>query len=269
MQRILLGAAMAALSVLLAGCAVPVITGAADVNKAAFEGKKRYAVVTIAAHKNFSGERAITDLFKNPDNVAGANTQPILDKLAPRVLHTMGRSSHFSLLPEQRVLAHRGYRAVDEDPRAVGFAFLTSDLNVAPGYRYFSEPQKYARLAQDLGGDGVIAVQVHFSVSAASGGLNIRGFALGAKGYSASATATAMAYNQKGEVVWKDTTVKEADPGDMRAVVVLDTSLFTGADFVKMQPSALEIGTKAIEVLMARFDDTMAGRSVDRIQMTK
>lgn len=265
----LLCAAIAAATLFLAGCSTPVITGATDVDKAAFQGKKRYAVVTIASHKNFSGERAIFDVFKNPDNVAGANTQPILDKLGPRIVSTVGRNSHFSLMPESRVLAHRAYRAADEDPRTGGVSVFTYDINVAPGYRYFSEPQKYARLAQDLGVDGVIAVQVHFAVSTAGGGANIRGFALGAKAYSASATASAVAYNQKGEVVWKDTTVKEADAGDTRAVVVLDTSMFTGADFVKLQPSALEIGAKAVEVLMARFDDTMAGRPVDRIQGTK
>jgi hypothetical protein len=269
MRRILLGVAAAALTLLLAGCSGLVITGAADVNKQAFGERKRFAVVTIASHRNFSGERAIFDLFKDPQNVAGANTQPLIDKLGPRIVGALGRSGHFNLVPEARVLGHRAYRATQEDPRVRGVAVFSSDLNVAQGYRYFSEPAKYARLAQDLGVDGVIAVEMQFSVSTTSGGANINGFALGAKTYSATATASAVAYNQKGEMVWKDSTTKQAERGDMRAVVVIDTSMFTGTDFVKLHPSAVEIGGKAIDVLVARFDDTMAGRPVERVQGLK
>lgn len=249
----------------LAGCGT-VITGATDVDKSAFGEKKKFAVVTIASMKNFSGERGLFDAFKSADDVAGANTQAMIDKLAPRIVGMLGRSTQYTLMPENRVLSHRAYRGAAEDARMVKAAMFSTDMNVAHGYRYFSEPQKYAKLAQDLGVDGVIAVNVNFSVSAGAGALGVRGLPFGRKTYSATATATAIAYNQKGEVVWKDTTVKEAEPGDARAIVVVDTSAFTGADLVKMQPSAIEIGARAVEVLLARFDDTMAGRPVERIQ---
>jgi len=254
---------------LVAGCAAPIVTGGADVEKAAFGEKKRFAVVTIASNKSFTGERALLDTFKNAENVPGANSQPMIDKLGPRIVGTLARSSHFSLVPESRVLSNRAYRAAAEDARQQGAAIFSVDLNVAQGYRYFSEPQKFARLAQDLGVDGVIAVYVHFSVSALDIGGNIRGIALGGKRYSTTANASAIAYNQKGEVVWKDSTQKEADPADTKAVVVVDTSMFTGADYFKLQPSAVEIGGKAVEVLVTRLEDSLAGRSVDRVQWTK
>lgn len=262
-------AAACALAALLAGCAAPVITGGADVNKAAFGEKKRYAVVSIASNKNFSGERALMDTFKDAQNVPGANSQPIIDKLIPRIVGSLSRSSQFSLMPEARVLAHRGYKAAQEDPRQQGVSLFTVDLNVAQGYRYFSDPQKYAKLAQDLGVDGVIALQVHFSVSALDMGTSFRGLSFGAKQYATTAMASAIAYNQKGEVVWKDQTQKQAEPGDTKAVVVVDTSMFTGADFLKLQPSAVEIGGKAVDVLLTRLEDTLAGRPVDRVQWTK
>jgi hypothetical protein len=45
---------------------------------------------------------------------------------------------------------------------------------------------------------------------------------------------------------------------------------FTGADFEKMHPSVLETGGKAIDVLLlARFEDTMAGKKVDSVQSVK
>ncbi|GAC1529658.1 MAG: hypothetical protein NVS2B4_08110 [Ramlibacter sp.] len=85
---------LAALSGLLAGCAGAAITGATDVDKASFGEKKRFAVVTIASNKEFSGERALFDTFRSADNVAGANSQPIIDKLASRIVGTLaGRPS--------------------------------------------------------------------------------------------------------------------------------------------------------------------------------
>jgi hypothetical protein len=261
-------ALLAFATAMLAGCGT-VVTGATDVDKSAFGEKKRYAVVTIASMKNFSGERSIFQAFKDPDDIPGANTQQMIDKLAPRIIATLGKSTRFSLLPETRVLSSRAYRSAAEDPKVVRVAMFTADMNVARGYRYLSEPQKFATLAQELGVDGVIAVQVHFNVSSGTMGMGLAGMAFGRKTYSASATASAVAYNQKGEVVWKDTTTKQAEPGDARAIVVVDTSGFTGADFQKMQPSAVEMGAKAIDVLLARFDDTMAGVQVERVQSVK
>jgi hypothetical protein len=252
----------------LTGCGT-VVTGSTDVNKTAFGEKKRFAIVTIASVKNFSGERSIFEAFKSADDVAGANTQPMIDKLAPRIVGALAHSSQFTLVPESRVLSHRAYRAAVEDPKVMRVAMFTTDMNVAHGYRYFSEPQKYATLAQDLGVDGVIAVQMHFTVASSGMGMGLGGMSFGRKTYSASATASAVAYNQKGEVVWKDTTTKQAEPGDARAIIVVDATGFTGSDFVKMQPSAIEMGGKAVEVLLARFDDTMAGRQVERVQSVK
>lgn len=263
-----LGAAAAAFAV-LAGCAAVTITGAADVTRAAFGSKKRYAVVTIASHETFTGEKGLFNAFRSSDSIAGANTQSMIDQLAPRVVSALARTGNFTLVPESRVLSHSGYRNAQEDSREHGIAVFNARMNVAQGYRYFSEPQKYARLAHDLDVDGVIAVQVHFGVSSATLGGGINGIALGRKTYSATATASAVAYDQKGGIVWKDSTTKEAEPGDTRAVLVADISGFTGADFVKMQPSAVEIGAKAIGVLVARLDDAIAGRAVDRIQSVK
>jgi hypothetical protein len=263
------GAALAASALLVAGCAAPVITGGPDVAKSAFGGHKRYAVVTIASNRNFTGGRALLDTFKSAENVPGANSQAMIDRLTPHIMSTMAHSGQFTLMPESRVLANRAYRAATEDPREQGVAVFKMDLNVAHGYRYFSEPQKFAQLAQDLGVDGVIAVHVDFSVGAADMGTSINGISLGAKRYSSTANASAVAYNQKGEVVWKDQTQKEADPADTRAVVVLDTSTFTGADYAKLQPSAVEVGSEAVDVLLARLEDTLAGRSVARVQWTK
>lgn len=261
--------AVALMGWLLAGCAPMAVTGAPEVDKTAFGSKKRYAVVSIASAKTFHGERSLGDTFKDADQVPGANTQPLVNKLAPQILAKMGQSRQFTLVPESRVLGQRAYRAMAEDERTMKFMMFSSDMNVASGYKFLTDPQKYARLAQDLGVDGVIGVFLNFSISSGGGRFSISGLSLGKKSYSATATVSALAYNRKGEVVWKDSTIKMADPDDSRAIVIIDTSSFTGADFEKMHPSALDIGGKAIDVLLSRFDDTLAGRDVERMQSLK
>ncbi len=140
---------------------------------------------------------------------------------------------------------------------------------MANNYRYYSDSQKYAKLAKDLGVDGVIGITMNFGISTGGGRVSINGLSLGKKSYSATAGISAVAYNQKGEVIWKDSTMKEADPDDAKAIIVIDTSAFTGADFEKMHPSAVEIGAKAVDVLLARFDDALAGKDVERVQSLK
>lgn len=254
---------------LLAGCSPMVVTGAPEVDKTAFGAKKRFAVVSIASLKTFQGERSLADTFKNADDVAGANTQPLINKLSPRIISAFGKSHQFTLVPEARVLGSRGYRSLAEDPRSMKVLFVTADMNVANNYRYFSEPQKYAKLAQELGVDGVIGVTMNFGISTGGGRFSVNGLSLGKKSYSANATISAVAYNQKGDVIWKDSTMKQAEPDDSKAIIVIDTGAFTGADFEKMHPSAVEIGGKAVDVLLARFDDAIAGKDVERVQSVK
>lgn len=255
--------------VFIAGCAPMTITGAPDLDKTAFGAKKKFAVVSIASLKTFQGERGLGDAFKSADDVAGANTQPLINKLNPKIIDSLGKSGQFTLLPEAKVLTNRAYKNLVDDEKTVKVLFITADMNVANNYKYISEPKKFAKLAQELGVDGVIGITVNFGVSTGGGRLSINGLSFGKKSYSATATISAVAYNQKGDVVWKDSTTKEADPDDSKAVIVIDTSAFSGADFEKMHPSAVEIGGKAVDVLLARFDDTMAGRAVEKVQSVK
>lgn len=267
MRNGLVFAALAALA--LSGCARMAITGSADVDRTAFGAKKRYAVVSIAAMKTFQGEKGLTQMFSDTDDIPGANTQPLIDALHPKIIVALNGNKNFTLLPEQKVLASKAYKGVAEDARVFKVMFMSEDLNVAGKYKYLSDPKKLAQLAKSLGVDGVITVTMGFSVVSSKGGVSVNGLSFGSKSYSSMATITAMAYDREGKVVWKDSAVKEAEPGDKKAVVVLDTSDMTKTDFKKMHPSAIQIGGKAVEVLLARFDDTMAGKEVSSMQRIK
>lgn len=83
------------------------------------------------------------------------------------------------------------------------------------------------------------------------------------------AASTAIAYDRDGNVIWKDSTVKQAEPGDTKAIILLDFTDLTATNFEKLHPSALTIGAKSVEVLLTRFDDTIDGNQVSSIQFMK
>ena len=257
------------LVLLLSACAPITITGSADVDKTAFGAKKRFAVVSIASMKDFYGEKGLTQMFKSTDEIPGANTQPLIDTLAPGIVSTLDKSGNFILVPEQEVLSSEAYRNVAEDEKVTKVLFMSKDLNVARNYKYISEPQKYAKLARQLDVDGVIGITTNFSLTAGKSFINISGLSLGKKSYSVMAASSATAYDREGNVIWKDSTVKQAEPGDTKAIILLDFTDLTGTNFEKLHPSAITIGGKAIDVLLTRFDDTIAGNKVSGIQFMK
>jgi hypothetical protein len=257
------------IGLMVSGCAQMSITGAADVDKKYFGSKKKFAVVSIASLKTFQGEQGLAQQFTSNDNIPGVNTQPIINKLRPKIIGALSNTRYFNLVPEDTVLSSKAYRNFAEDEKLMKVLFLSEPINVAHNYKYVSNEQKYAKLAKDLNVDGVIGITMHFSISNGGGKLNVMGLSAGKKSYSAMASITAVAYNKKGQVIWKDSTMKEAEPGDSKAIILIDASSITNTNFEKLHPSAVEIGGKAVDVLLARLDDTIAGREVSSIQFAK
>jgi len=262
-------ALIALIGIMISGCAPMAITGSADVNKQAFGTKKKFAVVSIASMKTFHGEQGLGQMFTKNDDIPGLNTQPIINKLDSKIIQALESNRHFTLLPEKTVLNSKAYKKITEDDRVMKILFMTETMNVANNYKYISDEKKYAELAKDLGVDGVIGITVNFTIASSKGYVSVMGLSLGKKSYSATAAISAVAYNKNGEVIWKDSTVKEAEPGDTKAIILLDTTDITGTNFEKFHPSAVEIGSKAVDVLLARFDDTMAGKKTSMFQSMK
>lgn len=257
------------IGLVLSGCA-PVITGSTEVDKSAFGAKKRFAVVSIQSPKTFRGEKGWGQMFKKDDEIRGMNTQPLIDALRPKIVGSLQKNKNFSLVPEKTLLSSAAYKNLAEDKREMKVLFSSEEINVAKNYKYISDPEKYAKLAKDLGLDGVIGITVALGVGRDQGGaIGYAGLALGAQSYSAMATVMAVAYDKNGKVIWKDITVKMADPSDTKAIFLVDTTKILDTNFEKFHPSAIEIGGKAIDILLARFDDAMAGKAVSSMQSFK
>jgi hypothetical protein len=248
------------------GCAPIAITPKIRVQNDCFGKQKRFAVVTIASTKKFYGEKGLTQMFKKTDDIPGANTQPIIDKLSPKIIRSLSKSKHFRLVPEKNVLRSKVYKRVEEDKRMQRVLFMSVPMNTAKGYKYITKAEKMAKLANDLKVDGVISVYMNFSIQSIKSKLMVAGLSLGQKQYAATVSITAVAYDRGGKIIWKDSTIKEAEPGDKKAIILIDASDITKTNFKKLHPTAVKIGEKSVGVLLARLDDALEGRSVSRIQ---
>ena len=253
----------------LGGCSPIVISGKADAEKTAFGSKKQFAVVSIAAMKTFYGEKGFTQMFKDTDEIPGANSQPLIDGVKPEIIAKLGKDKNIQLVPERKVLRSKAYKNIEEDERKIKVLFTSDEMNVAKGYKFVSSPEKLASLAKSLNVDGVIAINMTFSIQSGKGGFSLNGISLGSKSYSPVATVSVRAYDRSGKEIWNDNTTKMAEPGDTKAIFIMDFSDVTSTNFEKMHPKAIEIGTQAVDVLLTRLDDTLSGKGTSSVQSMK
>jgi hypothetical protein len=117
--------------------------------------------------------------------------------------------------------------------------------------------------------DGVITVLINFSITTGGAKLSIAGLSVGKKEYSVTATVGTLAYDQSGKRVLKDTTIRQAEPGDKKAIILLDLTDVTKTDFTKFHPSAITIGTKAIGDMHTRISNSIEGKRASFFQKVK
>ena len=260
----------------LSGCTMA-YTGQAEVEKQSFVQQKHYALITIASNKEYSGEQGFFQMFQDNEEIAGINTQPVIDELVPSIRAKFAKTGYFTSVPMKTIVNHESYKALDEDEKLYTKAFFKNDLNVAKGYKYFSDKEKLATLARGLNVDGVICVKMFFSVHAAKSVLGAASssflggipLSFGSKEYSAAVTTSVTAYDADGNQIWEDTVVKEAEPGDSTMIIAMDFSDLNGTDFTKMHPSTVRIAEHSVDVVVQRFKDTMEGKETDSFQRVK
>jgi hypothetical protein len=253
------------------------ITGRADVDQQSFTKEKKYALVTISAAKKFSGEKGLFQMFKDNENIKGINTQPVVDELVPVIRRKLAQTGYFTSVPMKTIVNSPSYQLLAEDEKVRSAGIFSTELNVGDGYKYLADEQKLSRLARDLYVDGVICVNMAFSVVAMKSALglaasNLLGglpLSVGEKEYASSVAMSLTAYDTAGNLIWEDSTVKQAEPGDEKAIVLMDLSDLTDTNFEKMHPSAVLIGSYATDILIERFQSTMEGKKTSIFQKTK
>jgi len=245
------------------------ITIDADIDKDAFGAKKKFAVVSISSLKTFQGEAGMNQTLKNADTIPGANTQPIINRLSRTIIRALDSSIHFTLLPENTVLTSKAYKNFTEDERVMRTLLISRPLNVANNFKYVSDEQKFAKLAKDLGVDGVVGITMNFSISSGKNSGTAFESSSGKKSYGAVVSVSIIAFNKDGKIIWKDSTLKETEPGNAKAVISIDPSNMAGINLEKLHPAVIEMGEEAMDVLLARLDYAMADKEPSGLQDAK
>jgi uncharacterized protein YceK len=187
----------ALLVLLLSGCATSVYK--AD----ALTPAKRYAVVSIIAAERIEGGSrpgmglSLSGLVKAVGSKESGFTHSsakILDESAPQVVKALASQNKFTVLPEKVTRANAGFKAATSDEQ--------SRYNVAPGYKFFADDQKFGELARQMKVDGVIGVRLYYS--AAESKFGIGGvFAVGK--HSGITRMEVWAVDASGQRIWTDT----------------------------------------------------------------
>jgi hypothetical protein len=233
--------------------------------------------VTISAAKEFSGEKGFFQMFEDDENIRGINTQPVVDDLVPVIRKKLAQTGYFTSVPMKKIVNSSSYKLLEEDEKVQSAGIFSTELNVGNGYKYLADEQKLSQLARDLEVDGVICVNMAFSVVAMKSSLSLAAsnslgglpLSVGEKEYASSVSMTLTAYDADGNMIWEDSTAKQAEPGDEKAIVLMDLSDLTDTNFEKMHPSAVLIGSYATDILVERFQSTMEGEKTSIFQKTK
>jgi hypothetical protein len=251
------------------GCSSITESDTPHVNRNFFGAKKTFAVVSLASYRIIPEAKGMSQIFRSADAIPGANSQTIINKLDPILIRTLGSTKHFTLLPENKVQKSNVYKNLAEDERVTDELFMSDKINVANKYKYVSDKQTYAQLAQDLDVDGVIGIMMHFVISPGNRSISRMGLSLGMQNYNVMVSISVIAYNKNEAVIWQDSTIQGVDPNDANANILINTSGMTSADFQKFYPSAIETGGKAMDSLLARLDAMMIGNEISPMRRIK
>jgi len=183
---------VAALLALVAFAGCVIVPASIDPN--AFGASKRYAIVTTASLEEIgAGTKTLREVLKGKNPARDA--QELLNALTPSIYAALDKSEHFDLVPERYVLRHEAYKAAEPDEaRMMMVGFYTAD-----GYKFFKDKHKLGALARELGVDGVLVVGANF------------GLTRHANSVFADITFGVNAYDQRGQVVWRDTVFSRSD----------------------------------------------------------
>lgn len=187
----------ALLVLLLSGCATTVYKAEA------LTPAKRYAVVSITAAESIEGGSrpgmglTLSGLIKavaSKESGFTYSSVKILEESAPQVVKALASQDKFTVLPEKATKANAGFKAATSDE--------SSGYNVAPGYKFFADDQKFAELARKMKLDGVIGVRLHYATGESKFGLNGM---LAVGKHSGITRMEVWAVDASGQRIWADT----------------------------------------------------------------
>ncbi len=140
------------LTVLPAACGL-----ALPFERDAFGQDRVYALVTVFSPRHVEGGETTTVAGVLRGGKYYFDAAPALNRSIRGIERAFATPRSYRLMPPARVRAHPAYRAVAADP----VPGRPPAVVVAPGYKFIVNDDKLARLARDLGVDGVIVARLN------------------------------------------------------------------------------------------------------------
>lgn len=230
--------AFVVIALTLAGCA----GSSGPFEPTAFGPDRTYAIVSVHAHRQILGDspETLTGMFgalASDDAGYLAESNPVLQESAPKIVDEFGRADSYHLMPARQVLSHPAYNAMRSDTQP-------DRRVVADGYKYFENQARLGQLATDMGVDGVAVVGIRYGFK--FDGMNFAG--LVASGNTVpEITMDVTFYDRAGRVVWQDDIYFVASDGPPAAHG-------DSADFDLLHPYLVEAGKRTAESLSVALD---------------
>lgn len=237
------------LTVLVLSASGCMITPAAKYDAAAFSKTPTFAIVTIYANEKIMGPgmggggtitgavKAATSKehgFKHP-------TDKIFNATKPIIVSEIRKSKHFKLLPENKVLKSKAYKAIEGDEPK----FMFAKFKMAKGYKYF-KGNRLKDVAKALNVDAVILVNVTYNYT--STGVNLAGI-VAAGNQMADVMIGVSAVNKNGDTVWSD-VVRSVSDEKVRA-------LSDAVNFTKLHPLLVDATKSGIREIMDKLNKNL------------
>ncbi len=234
---------IASVALVLQGC---LITPATVVKKESFDGKKRYALLTVMApdtiiKKGQPNNTSLAGLIKSASAESGysADSDKIFAKTYPIAIKQLDKSPHFKLLSGNKLHRNKAYKRIkgESPPSFLGYSF-----NVAKGYKFLSDEKKYASAIKSLGVDGAISLSISYMFG--TSGFNL-GFIEAGK-QRAIVMITVSGINPEGKLIWRDTVEQVSE--DYIGVIA------GSANFKELEPLLKEAVTSGMKKVMDNFE---------------
>lgn len=213
---------------------------------------KTYAVVTVQSVPTITSDTPSGGVFGFVKSIRkkqafSEDSSDVLAESLPQIMTILETSKSFSLMPQDKVLSHAAYTEIESDKRGK----ISRGMLVAEGYKYIKHKskKKLKKLAASLGVDGVIVMYVAYRVTFRGVGVGStrNPFYGAAKGTQKGLVyINIWAYNNKGDLVWKNTEWGRSEGGLQ--------SIGGGTDFEKIQPFMIEAAKIAAKKQIEKLD---------------
>ncbi len=239
-------------SMALSGCGA-IMGGGLKINKDQFGPSKKYALIYISSDKTIAYKESLLDKKDDPEREKAENTQPIIDKLMPKIRAKLAKTGYFRSLPMKTIVNSKSYKSMKEDSKIRDLGIYGTRVhNVAKGYKYFREDEKEKRIARDLNVDGLITIHLQFEAGNLAPTSSTAKVTFTSNRKYSVVTASIYARDRDTNSVWRDFEVKIN-----QSVVITSTS---GKNLYALHPTSLKAAEEAIDVLIRRFQNAMEGK---------